>query len=78
MSAFELAVVVILFFLVLLRFTVITVLGLLIIRPVRDCPACFRPTVPIRMTWLTRLYSTLEWRWCPECQWEGPARKMSG
>ena len=75
MSTFEWAVVGILFFLVLLRLLVVTLVGFAIIRPVRDCPACFRPTVPIRMTWLARLSSSFEWRWCPECHWEGPARK---
>ncbi len=75
MSQFEIAVATILFFLVFLRLALITVVGLLIIRPVRDCPACFRPTVPIRMRWFVRFNSAFEWRWCAECQWEGPARK---
>ena len=76
MSQFELAVAVILFFfLVFLRLALIAVVGLFIIRPARDCPACFRPTVPIRKRWLAWFNSALEWRWCPECRWEGPARK---
>ncbi len=75
MSEFEIALFAILFGLVFLRVVVVTAVGFLIIRPVRDCPACFQPTVPIKMTWLARISSHFEWRWCPECHWEGPARK---
>ena len=52
MSQLEIAVVAILFFLVGFRVAVIAVLGLLIVRPVRDCPACFRTTVPVLVKWL--------------------------
>lgn len=75
MSQFELAVATVLFFPVFLRLALITVVGLLIIRPVRDCLACFCPAVPIRMRWLVRFNSAFEWRWCADCGWEGPARK---
>ncbi len=76
MSQLEIAVVAILFFLVGFRVAVIAVLGLLIVRPVRDCPACFRTTVPVLVKWLPRRSSSFEWRWCPECHWEGPGRKI--
>jgi hypothetical protein len=74
-SAFEIAVAAIFFSLVLFRLVLIGVVGFLIIRPVRDCPACFEPTVPIRLRWLARVSPRFEWRWCPECGWEGPARR---
>jgi hypothetical protein len=48
--------------------------GLLLIRPVRGCPACFHPTAPVRVRWLERL-SRLEWRWCTYCGWRGVARR---
>ena len=75
---FELAVAVVLLGLVVLRVLIVTVLGLLIIRPVRECPACFEPTVPIRWPLVLRLATGFEWRWCPSCRWQGPARKVSG
>ena len=74
---FELAVATILFLLVLMRLALVTIVGLIIIRPVRDCPACFKATVPVRVHWLDLLSSRFEWRWCPECLWEGPGRKVS-
>ncbi|MGH8434812.1 MAG: hypothetical protein ACRERX_10060 [Pseudomonas sp.] len=61
--------------LVLLRFVLIGVGAALIIRPVVDCPACFHQSLKIRYRWLTLLGSWLEWRWCPHCGWQGPARK---
>ena len=77
MGRFELAVVVVLLALVVVRVLIVAVLGLLIIRPVRECPACFEPTVPIRLPLLLRLARRFEWRWCPACGWEGPARRVS-
>lgn len=73
----ELAVIVVLLGLVVLRVLIVTVLGLLIIRPVRECPACFEPTVPIRLPFVLRLAVGFEWRWCPACRWQGPARRVS-
>ncbi|MDE0395771.1 MAG: hypothetical protein OYK82_13445 [Gammaproteobacteria bacterium] len=75
---FELAVAVVLLGLVVLRVLIVTILGLLILRPVRECPACFEPTVPIRWPLVLRLATGFEWRWCPSCRWQGPARKVSG
>lgn len=77
MSQFELAVIAIFVGLVVLRVALIGIVGVLIIRPVRDCPACFRETIPIRRRWLISLASAFEWRWCPACRWEGPARRVS-
>lgn len=77
MEHLELAIVAVLLFLVGLRVVLVTVLGLLIIRPVRDCPACFEPTVAIRKPLLTRFVPRFEWRWCATCGWEGPARRIS-
>lgn len=45
----------------------------LLVRPVRDCPACFRPTAPVRVRWL-HLLPRFEWRWCMDCGWRGLAR----
>lgn len=63
--------------LILLRVTLLTVGGLLLVRPVRGCPACFHPTDPVRVRWLERL-SRLEWRWCTHCGWRGVARRSAG
>jgi hypothetical protein len=64
--------------LALVRFALVAVGAALLIRPVRSCPACFRDTVAIRRPWLDRLASRYEWRWCPYCRWQGPARRISG
>ena len=61
--------------LVLLRFVLIGVGAALIIRPVSDCPACFHQSLKIRYRWLAWLAPWLEWRWCPQCGWQGPARR---
>lgn len=60
--------------LVVLRVALLTIGGVLIIRPVRACPACFQPTTPILHRWLQRL-TRLEVRWCPGCGWSGLARR---
>ena len=62
MSQFELAVAAILFFLAILRVALISIVGLLVIRPVRDCPSCSRATILICKPWLTRLATPFEWR----------------
>lgn len=59
--------------LVILRVALLTIGSLLLVRPVRDCPACFRPTAPILHRWLQRL-TRLQLRWCPACGWRGLAR----
>jgi hypothetical protein len=65
--------------LVLLRAVLVGALALLVIHPVRACPACFRePTFRVRKWWLRLLARRMEWRWCPGCGWEGPARRMAG
>jgi hypothetical protein len=61
--------------LVLLRVILVALGAALIIRPVQDCPACFQETMPIQRRWLSRSMPWLEWRWCPGCGWEGPARR---
>jgi hypothetical protein len=61
--------------LVLLRFILIGIGALLIIRPVRDCPACFQASVRIRYAWLALVAPGFEWRWCPSCGWQGPSRR---
>jgi hypothetical protein len=60
--------------LVVLRFVLLVVGAALIIRPVSNCPACFQESVKIRHVWLSRILPWYEWRWCPSCGWEGPAR----
>lgn len=59
---------------IVLRVALLGVGGLLLIRTVRGCPACFQPTAPVRVRWLERL-SRLEWRWCTYCGWRGLARR---
>lgn len=59
--------------LILLRVVLLTVGGFLLIRPVRGCPACFRPTAPLLTPWLSRL-TGLERRWCTHCGWSGLSR----
>lgn len=61
--------------LVLLRWGFIFVGALLLLRPARSCPACFRRTLRIRRPVLTALLPRAEWRWCPSCRWQGPARR---
>lgn len=73
----EFLVVGVLFGIVALRVLAVRFLVLLIIRPVRGCPACFEPTAPIRKRWLFLLGRNLEWRWCAACGWEGIARRMA-
>ncbi len=59
-----------------LRLLAVAFLAMFIIRPVRECPACFQETLPIRVSALRLLGSWFEWRWCPQCRWQGPARKV--
>ena len=68
--------VVVLLGLVLLRFVLLGLFAALIIRPVVECPACFRSTFALHRPWLRRLVSWLEWRWCPHCGWSGLARMI--
>lgn len=63
--------------LALLRFGIITAGAVLLIRPVRACPACFAATLLIERRWLGRFAPRLEWRWCPHCRWQGLARRES-
>jgi hypothetical protein len=56
--------------LILLRVALLTVGGLLLVRPVRGCPACFQPTAPVRVRWLPWT-GRFEWRWCMGCGWRG-------
>jgi hypothetical protein len=75
----EFLVVGILFGLVLLRALLVGALALLVIHPVRACPACLRePTFRVRKGWLALLGRRFEWRWCPGCGWEGPGRRIKG
>ena len=60
--------------LVLLRVVVLAIGFALIIRPVNACPACFHDTLKLQRIWLARLLPWMEWRWCPSCSWQGPAR----
>lgn len=60
--------------LIVLRVALLTLGGLLLIRPVRRCPACFGDTVPVLISSLERL-TRLEWRWCARCGWRGLARR---
>ncbi|HUG39758.1 MAG TPA: hypothetical protein VMM12_04700 [Longimicrobiales bacterium] len=60
--------------LIVLRVALLTLGGLLLVRPVRRCPACFRPTDPVLILWLERM-TRFEWRWCTGCGWRGLARR---
>lgn len=60
--------------LVALRWIVIGVGVALLLRPVRECPACFEETFGLHHRVL-RYIRWLEWRWCPHCGWHGPARR---
>lgn len=61
--------------LVVLRVVLLTLGSVLLVRPVRSCPACFGATAPVLRPWLERL-TRLEWRWCSCCGWSGPARRI--
>jgi hypothetical protein len=47
----------------------------------RTCPECAEQTIPLQMDWLERFCGSLLFlgkvrrRWCPECAWEGFARR---
>lgn len=58
-----------------LRLVVLFGAAALLVRPVRSCPACFRPTIPILCRWIRRLAPWYELRWCPSCRWQGVARR---
>lgn len=60
--------------LVALRWIVIGIGVALLLRPVRECPACFQETFGLHHR-LLRHVKWLEWRWCPHCGWHGPARR---
>ena len=53
--------------LVLLRWIIIGLGSLLVLRSARSCPACFEPTVAVQRRILTMLVRVAEWRWCPQC-----------
>lgn len=62
--------------LVVLRAFVLVAAAVLLIHPVSACPACFAPSVPVRKQWFRVLAPRFEWRWCPHCGWQGPARRV--
>ena len=62
--------------LVLLRLLLVAVGAALIVRPVIDCPACFGPSFGLHRHWLEWFVQWIEWRWCPRCGWQGPARRV--
>jgi hypothetical protein len=62
--------------LVVLRGVLLAVGAALIVRPVVECPACFRDTLGLQRKWLVKAAPWLEWRWCPHCGWSGPARRV--
>lgn len=62
--------------LALLRGVLVLLGAVLILRPVIDCPACFGPSFALHRPWLSRLAPWLEWRWCPRCGWQGPAKRL--
>ncbi|MBI4521885.1 MAG: hypothetical protein HY701_13695 [Gemmatimonadetes bacterium] len=63
--------------LVLMRVIIVSVGAALLIQPVSHCPACFQPTIAIANRWLRLLTLRFEWRWCPHCRWQGPARRSA-
>ncbi|GIT50119.1 MAG: hypothetical protein Ct9H300mP15_03320 [Gemmatimonadota bacterium] len=71
----SLAAVLVLGGLVILRWVIIGLGSLLVLHSARVCPACFEQTVAVRRKILTVLVRIAEWRWCPQCGWEGPSRK---
>ena len=69
--------VIVLLGLVLLRWVLLAVGAALVLRPVAECPACFEPvTLLLQRRWLRTLAPWLEWRFCPRCGWQGPAKKL--
>jgi predicted RNA-binding Zn-ribbon protein involved in translation (DUF1610 family) len=63
--------------LVLVRFVALLAAVVVLARPVRSCPACFEPaTAAVTTWWLTPLRASMEIRWCPQCGWQGIARKQ--
>ena len=73
----EYLVVAILFGLVFLRAVAVGMMTLLVIHPVRVCPACLdNRTVPVRKEWLRFTFRRYEWRWCMACGWEGLSRTV--
>ncbi len=68
--------VVVLLGLVALRGVLVGIGAALLLRPVSGCPACAAPTLGLHRPWLRRLLPFVEWRWCPECGWSGPARHL--
>ena len=64
--------------LVLLRWGLLVVGAIFLVARVRDCPACFEPTLKLRRPWLRRVAPWLEWRWCPTCGWQGLSRTREG
>ena len=75
MGTFELALAGVFVFLILLRLLAVVIVAFAVIRPARSCPACFLPTVPVRVPWRLLLPGSFEWRWCPDCGWQGPSRR---
>lgn len=69
--------VVVLLLLVGMRWVLLAVGVALLVRPVSSCPACAASsTLGLHRPWLRWIVSWLEWRWCPECGWQGPARRV--
>jgi len=69
--------VIVLLLLVGLRWVLLAVGVALLVRPVSSCPACAASsTLGLHRPWLRWLTSWLEWRWCPQCGWQGPARRV--
>jgi hypothetical protein len=62
--------------LVALRILLIGLGAALILRPVVECPACFGPSFALYRRWLQSIVPWIEWRWCPRCGWQGPARRL--
>jgi len=59
---------------VILRWILLGLGIAMLVRPVRDCPACFGPTFA-RQSLLRRIAPRFEWRFCARCGWQGPARR---
>jgi hypothetical protein len=63
--------------LVVIRLLAIVAAVVVLARPVRTCPACLEPgTAAVTTWWLTPVRGRMEIRWCPQCGWEGIARKQ--
>lgn len=71
----SMTIVLVLLALSLARFALVAGLAALLIRRVRACPACGAETLPLRRRWLEIVAPRYEWRWCPHCRWQGPARR---